>query len=89
MILSKILCHQIKFSVTVVNDKKPNLDLNMLNDKFANKLNLPWDCDSGSEHSSLSLSLWLLLSFERDSLSPSSFFPPTDCGKGSQQSSPP
>ena len=71
-------------------NKKPNLDLNMLDYKFANKLNLPWDCDDGSEQSSLSL--WLLLGFERDSLNPSPnpnpFFTPTDCGKGSQQSSP-
>ncbi|KAM3686041.1 hypothetical protein ACJW31_11G166900 [Castanea mollissima] len=28
--------------------KKPNPDLNMLNYKFANKLNLAWDCDNGS-----------------------------------------
>ena len=55
----------------------------MLNYKFANKLNLPWDGDNNSEQSSLSLSLWLLLGFERDSLSP--FFAPTDCGRGSQQ----
>ena len=58
----------------------------MLNYKFVNKLNLPWDSDNGSEQSSLSL--WLLLGFERDSLSPSPspspFFVPTDYGKGSQ-----
>ena len=60
-------------------NKKSNLDLNMLNYKFANKLNLPWDCDNGLDQSSLSL--WLLLNFQRDSLSPSPFFTPTDCGK--------
>ena len=68
--------------------KKPNPNLNMLNYKFANKLNLPWVCDNGSKQSSLLL--WLLLGFERDSLSPnlSLFFVPMDYGKGSQQSSP-
>jgi len=74
---------QRKNKTEIKETKKPNPDLNMLNYKFANKLNLPWDCDNGSE-------LWLLLSFERDSLSPSPnpFFAATDYGKGSQQSSP-
>ena len=76
-------CGKEKTKQRSKKQKKPNPDLNMLNYKFANKLNLPWDCDNGSEKSSLSL--WLLLDFEKDSLSPSPspFFAPTDCGIGS------